>query len=435
MGAFEQAYAELRDFVRAHEGIRVTPTSLSVPRDVRPAFYELVECVQRELAREILDGRADRTACAEHVCGTGESMAGEAPSAQDAMPSEPAVQAADGLRARDEAASPACRVRLADLVEVAGKCAQVRADVCAQAGLAQFKLASMLESFMSDPLHEVARPLCSCVLDALQAGEAAEALHARAQAVLVPHAELLWRNAYEAWAYYGVVAQLKPVRFHAVFTPDMKSVHAVRASCVEVAVQASSPTLRLPEAVFETADGCVFAMKSEAAHELDFYGFKNKRRRDSSSGGNTADLMTHRVLLLWELASLDSVGFVADRDKSRIVPPALTVEVLEPADMTTPAYVSAFVERINAVRSRRPVQVIALDGCEQAREDAHAEVAAGEPDRQGGTCGPVGPVSAEFPAGMLDDPTVAPVQVHHTAPTCRFDSGMLDEIAGMLKVK
>ena len=60
MGAFEQAYAELHDFVRAHEGIRVMPTSLSVPRDVRPAFYELVECVQRELAREILDGQAAR---------------------------------------------------------------------------------------------------------------------------------------------------------------------------------------------------------------------------------------------------------------------------------------------------------------------------------------------------------------------------------------
>lgn len=348
MGAFEQAYAELHEFVRAHEDIRMTPTSLSVPRAVRGEFYGLVERVQRELAVEVLGNRT------------------------------------------------------VDLVEVAAECARVRADVCAQAGLSQFKLASMLESFLTDPMAEVARPLCACVLDALQAGEASETLRDQAQAVLIPHAGLLWRNAYEAWAYYGVVARLAPRKFYAVFTPDMKVVRTVPASSIEVAVQASSPTLRLPEAVFETADGRVFAMKSEAGHELDFYGFKNKRRRDSSSGGNTADLMTHRVLLLWELAGVDAVGFVADRDKSRVVPPALTVEVLEPADMATPAYVSAFVERINAVRSRRPVQVIATgDG--------------------------------EFPAGMLDDSTVAPVQVRHTAPARRFDTGMLDEIAGVLK--
>ena len=371
MTAFEQSLEELRTFVAEHAQIRMTPTSLSVPREVRSDFYAQVGRVQRDLAEEILG-----EAAATSVCG---------------------------------GASGACS--LPALVEVASKCAQVREGLCAQAGLAQFKLASMLESLMVDPVAEAVRPLCASVLDALQTGQDAETVRTRAQEVLVPHVEMLYRNAYEAWAYYGVVSRLEPRTFYAVFTADMKSVHAVPTARVEVASQATSPTLRLPEAVFETADGRVFAMKSEAAHELDFYGFKNKRRRDNSSGGNTTDLMTHRVLLLWELASVDAVDFVADRDKSRLVPPALTVEALMPREMVTPAYVSTFVERVNAVRSRRPVQVIALDGVSGSGE----------------------PQAAEFPEGMLDDPTVAPIEVRHADPACRFAPALLDEIAATLR--
>lgn len=371
MTAFEQSLEELRAFVAEHAEIRMSATSLSVPREVRGDFYARVGRVQRELAEEILGGTASTSACV--------------------------------------GASDTCS--LSALVEVSGKCAQVREGLCAQAGLAQFKLASMHESLMADPAAEAVRPLFACVLDALQAGQDAGALRARAQGVLVPHVEMLYRNAYEAWAYYGVVSCREPRAFHAVFTADMKSVHAVPTTRVEVASQATSPTLRLPEAVFETAEGRVFAMKSEAAHELDFYGFKNRRRRDNSSGGNTTNLLTHRVLLLWELTSVDAVNFVADRDQSCLVPPALTVEVLMPREMAVPAYVSTFVERINAVRSRRPVQVIALD----------AVSGSGEPQ------------PAEFPEGMLDDPTVAPIEVRHVSSARRFAPELLDGIAAALR--
>ena len=63
------------------------------------------------------------------------------------------------------------------------------------------------------------------------------------------------------------------------------------------------------------------------------------------------------------------------------------------------------------MRSRRPVQVIALDGV----------AAAGASER------------AEFPEGMLDDSTVAPVEVRHAAPACRFDPAVLDGIAAVLR--
>lgn len=387
MAGFEQEFCELESYVRAAEGLRVTRTSLSVPRAARPEFYGRVERVQRALADEVLGGEGGAFGCMER----------EAAGVFDGVPAGGRPHAQAGV----DGSCDRVRVGAGDLVRVAGACAQVCQALCEQAGLAQFKLASMLEALMADPAREAARPLFSCVLDALQQELGADELKARAARVLIPHAELLWRNTYEAWAYYGVVARLEPVRFHAVFTPDMRQVRTVPTERVEVAVQASSPTLRLPEAVFETAGGRVFAMKSEAAHELDFYGFKNKRRRDSSSGGNTADLVTHRVLLLWELPGVDAVDFVADRDKSRVTPPALTVEVLMPADLATPAYASAFVERINAVRSRRPVQVVA-------------------------------PFGAVLPDGMADDPTVAPVRLHLPGEGARFSPALLDDIASVL---
>ena len=139
-------------------------------------------------------------------------------------------------------------------------------------------------------------------------------------------------------------------------------------------------------------------MKNEAARELDYYGLKIERRRVSSAGGNTAGLVGHRVLMLYRLGSVDEVDAVADRDRMRQTPSDLLVEVLAPRDMETPAYVSLFAARINAARSRRPVQVVTYDE------------------------------AGKFPAGMEEDPDIAPVRRRVVG----FDEGVLTEIAAEL---
>ena len=108
--------------------------------------------------------------------------------------------------------------------------------------------------------------------------------------------------------------------------------------------------------------------------------------------------MGHRVLLLYRLGGVDEVGVVVDRDKLRATPVDLVCEVLDPRDMSTPAFVSLFVERLQAIRSRRPVQVI-------VRGD-------------GGS----------FPDGMLDDPTVPRIEVRRVGR----DASLLEPIARLL---
>lgn len=343
--ALREAYGRLQTFARDTAGVRVAPRSLSVAREVRPAFYGLVEEVQRACVLEAV---------------------GEA-----------------GLeRAR----------------RVAALCAAARAGLVAATNLSTYKLPDLLEHLLADPAGAAAEPAFGLVLDALQQGVPADGLAARAREGLGGPLDQLVRCAYEQWAYLGVVRALEPVRFWGVWSDDTVEVHAFATDAVEVGVQASSPEHRMPEAVFQTRDGRVFGMRTEAARELDFYGVKIVRRRDHSAAGNTANLLGHRALLLYRLPGVEAVGITADREKNTVVPPDLVCEVLTPAEMAVAAHVSAFVARINVLRARRPVQVL--------------------------TYGEEG----SFPEGMLDDPGVA--RVERTVVRC--DEAALASVAAKL---
>lgn len=341
---WRNAYGQLREFAAASEGIRLAPRSLTVPPEARAEFYGLVEQVQRGLTDEVLGPEAER-------------------------------------------------VR-----EAARHCAAMRGRMLHLSGLGAFHLAPTLENLLTDADKTLAKPAFALVLDAAGQGSEPEELKEAAKLALPPFCSSMFRNAYEAWAYLGVVAALEPTRFYAVLSSDTEEVRVVRADEVWASSQVTSPERRIPEAVFETADGRVFAMKNEAARELDYYGVRIERRRDSSAGGNTVGLMGHRVLLLYRLRSVDDVAVTVDRQKRVQTPIDLMCEVLEPRDMSYPAYVSAFVERINAARSRRPVQVITFDG------------------------------SGEFAPGLLDDEAVAPVRRR----TVGFDEEKLADIARTL---
>lgn len=341
---WKETLDSLQAFASSEPNVRITRTSLSVPVDARKRFYGLVAEVQRRLTEEVL---------------------GE---------------------------------RVGEARRTSSLCSAMRERLLAMTGLEQLRLPATLEAFLSDPASALSKPSFGLVLDAVQGNCDAEELERRARLEIPAFCETLERCAYELWAYFGIVAALEPVRFYAVYSPDTVEVHAVDADSVTIGSQISSPERRIPEAAFATRDGRVFAMKTEAARELDFYGIKIQRRRDTSAGGNTQGLLGHRVLLLYELDELDRVSVVADREKLKLVCPDLFCEVLLPADMAYPAFVSAFVERINSVRSRRPVQVICKDA------------------------------DGSFPEGMLEDKSVAPI----ACSVVGYEETELSRIAGLL---
>lgn len=304
---WKEALAELETFTAEHLDIVATTQSLVVPESLRATFYHLVAQAQNMLCAEVLGTSAEETIIA------------------------------------------------------ARRCARVKRRLVEMSDLIDFRLASALETLISDPQAALAKPLFGMVLDVVQGRSSVNQLLSDAQLVLPEHSKTLFRNAYEAWAYYGVVAALQPVRFFEVYSPDTVKTQAVSTGRVIVGSQITSPERRIPEAVFEAADGRFFAMKSEVARELDYYGSKITRRRDYSSGGNTADQIAHRVLLLYQIPNAEHVPIIADRDKQMVLACDLMCEVLSAQEIEQPSYVSQFVNRIATVRSQHPVQVLCFD--------------------------------------------------------------------------
>lgn len=301
--SWRQALADVRTYVEGHGEIHVTETGLSVPRELREAFYDKVSVVQDTFVTLALGDFASRTAHLAALC----------------------------------AASRDALVEGSDLVE--------------------FRLPRAIENAIADPRRALAAPAFTFVLDALRQNDD-EALAQAAADAVVSHAKTLNRCMYELWAYYGVVAALHPVRFYEVFSPDTVQARAMPTGVCTVGEQASSPSRRMPEAVFETADGRVFAMKTEVARELDFYGAKIKRRRDMSLGGDSMDHMMHRVLLLYRIESVDDVPLIADRDSMKVLASDLMLEVLLPEDMGPGLSAAMFLERLDTVRSKRPIRIL-----------------------------------------------------------------------------
>lgn len=300
-------FSGFREFLAGHPEIRITKKSLAIPKEQREAFYARLEGISRALAESLLGDRA------------------------------------------------------AEGAEMAARCQAVRKELLMQTGLKELRLPSALENWIVSPASVLARPVFGLMLDGIQQRLPEEEIEVRAARELRSFAGDLFRNAYEIWAYYGIVAALKPVRFYGIQSPDTVQVNVVDTDMVQVGYQVTSPERRLPEAVFETADGRTFAMKSESAGEIAFYGTKIHRKQDFSSGGNTADELTHRVLLLYRLEKKEEAGLLANREKLYIRPADLMCEYLLPEEMSGSYSVSGFVERMRTIRSRRSVQVLTLD--------------------------------------------------------------------------
>lgn len=301
----EAALNEVRAFVAANPSISMSPTSLSIPRDLREEFYGRVGAAQRALAADVL----------------GEDAIG-------------------------------------DVSHIARAAGEVRDAIVERSDLTAFHLPQELETLIADPAEALAKPAFGMMLDALQNDWDADAVVARAVSELPHHASVLRRCAYEAWAYYGVVLALEPVRFKEVFSRNTVDVETAATGEITVGRQITSPERRMPEAAFECADGRVFAMKSEVARELDYYGVKIKRRRDMSLGGNSVDQIAHRVLLLYRVPSLDEVPLIADRDHLKVLASDLMLEALQPEDMKPGLAASMFLERLETMHPKRPVQVL-----------------------------------------------------------------------------
>ena len=209
-------------------------------------------------------------------------------------------------------------------------------------------------------------------MDSLQNNREETELLDRAAQLLAPFLKDLQRGAYETWAYLSLIEAWRPVRFYGIVTTDFKKLTVTEADEVIMGHQVSSPDKRLPETVFETADGKTIAVKCEVGLELDYYGEKVSREKGYSSGGDTVDELAHRVLLAYRFPSPKETLLIADAEKNYVRPTDLTCTFLMPGEMESEYLFSSFVRHIRTVRSLRPVEVLSFDD-RGAFPEAHSD--------------------------------------------------------------
>ena len=305
--AWQEAYEALTAYVGGNEAIRISPTSLRIPKPEREAFYSRVDDVVEKLAA---------------------GLAGE---------------------------------RLGEAAALAKELEAIRQRIYSSSNLRAWRLPMSIENLIRSPEKAASQPLFEQVLDALQYGRRTEELEDRAGQVLFPFLKDLHRCTYEAWAYLGIVEAWHPVRFYGIVTTDFTSLTVAEADEVTMGYQQSSPDKRLPEMAFETEAGETLAIKTETGLELDAYGEKVSREKGYSSGGNTVNELAHRVLLTYRFPNPQSVGFLADAEKGFVRPTDLTCTFLLPSEMENEYLYSSVVRHLNAVRSLRPVQLLSFD--------------------------------------------------------------------------
>ncbi|MCR5089211.1 MAG: hypothetical protein K6C08_06850 [Oscillospiraceae bacterium] len=305
--SWTEEYSALTDFIRSKPEIRVSPQSLRIPKTEREAFYSRVDAVIRSLSS---------------------ALAGE---------------------------------RLTDAAALAVRVNEVRKQICNGSNLRQYRLPASLENLISNPEEALSRPLFELLLENLQNGRRGYEMADRAAQLVFPFLKDLERCTYEIWAYLSVIEAWKPKRFYGIVTADFKELTVTETDEVTVGYQLSSPDKRLPEALFETADGRTVAVKMETGLELDHYGEKVSREKGYSSGGNTVNELAHRVLLVYLFLGPKDVGFLADASEAYVRPTNLTCTFLLPSEMENEYLFSSFVRHIRTVRSLRPVQLLSFD--------------------------------------------------------------------------
>lgn len=325
---WSEALSNLQHWATAQEGIQLTPTKLSVPQSLREEFYGRVHGVQELLAESVLGNE------------------------------------------------------LSQAEKLAQRLAAVRSELCQATGLAHYVLAPRLEQFIQHPREAVARPLQSTVVDVASGALALAQVDETARQSIRAPFDVLIRNAYEAWAYISALLALEPVRMWAIDADDAGRMSTIQTDEVWVGWQKPSRELRMPEAVLQTEDGSTFAVKTECAREIDYYDTLEPMARDNSAGGNTHELLCHRILLLYRLTNELAAAPVVDRKKKVQTSCDLALDVLSPSEMENPSYLGAFIQRARKLRTKRPLQILTYG--------------------EGG----------KFPPQMADDPQAPAVNLH-----------------------
>lgn len=274
---------ELLNFIAENDRVRIRRDLVSVPSDLRPAFYSKLDALLEELV--------------DKQC-------------RDLLPEAQAL----GSRYQETASS-----------------------LITKSNLQQIDLPHTLAAYLDNPKKAIATSMYPLVFDFLQGHLDRDGLVHTAHKSMQQHAETLFRCGYEFWVFFCMLNLLRPQGFFSVdFGADLEPV--IQDSIVfEPGRQSPFPERRIPDTVVATGEGEYYALKFESVSEIAYYDVPITRRRDNTLGGHSQQIIGQRAMLVYRIASAEDIPTIANRDERAVSPPDIVIEVNTELDLAIPA--------------------------------------------------------------------------------------------------
>jgi hypothetical protein len=209
---------------------------------------------------------------------------------------------------------------------------QVAKSLCEKTGFFGVVLPAALESYLENERQALAGSLRSAFMMCLQRKTSVLDSETIANSFLKERIAILEQRLFETWLAYALIDSLDPVEFREAVLSLNEELMPIPADNVYLGYQLSVKDLHLPEALFRTKSGAVYAYKFEKLDELFRYGVPALKNENSAMGTSESQLC-HRIFLLYRIDDFDRVPILSNRAEGFALTPSLMVECLDPQSL------------------------------------------------------------------------------------------------------
>jgi hypothetical protein len=320
MSTWQHKHQTLRDFIAARPEIKLEPTGVSIPREVRDEFYVRFDAVRR--------------AFVDHCYSS--------------LPP--------------------------DIDALSERYVRLEKEICDALKIEAISMPVDLQTFLRNPREGLMRALYSPLFDLLQGKIDGEAFEAKAEQEIKTAAAELLRLGYERWVALSIVKLLDPDEAFAVALNEEDKAVAEELNTIAFGRQAHHVTLRVPEFVLHSrALGKYVAVKLQLTAEIATYSPSQPSPPKRYRTGDTSAALDSRVMLLSVIPGLNDIPVTANLANQKVSPPDVAIECFEQADLEDATALERVRKRHEILRPKAGTYLVSRNATEAGASGAAGE--------------------------------------------------------------
>jgi len=318
---WRQEYDNLKNFTAAHPEIQISRSEISIPRELRDAFYRQFDVVRNTVVQERF------------------------------------------------ASVPL------DVESLSTNYTQDEKNVVERLGLDRIWVPTDLSDFLHDPKTGLTRVLYNRLFELVQGKITPEEVEQMADIDLTASIGDLFRLGYEPWAALALIRLLEPDQVFSVLLDEDLNPYLGELKEIAFGRQFHHVAMRIPEFVLHSGRlNRHIAVKMPLAREVETYYIPieppvKPRKRT----GDTSYVLDSRVMFLSSVDDPDKIPVFADIHKRTIKSPDLMVEFLMKKDLEDPDAVLGYRKRVEIMKPGLGGCLVVMDPEEGADIEKPAE--------------------------------------------------------------